>query len=51
MQSIDSLTCYGKRICAYRMGVKKIYDRSPSLSPTKFGTDLAKQFANDLGKF
>ena len=51
MQSIDSLTCYGKRICAYRMGVKKIYDRSPSLSPTKFGTDLAKQFADDLGKF
>ena len=51
MQSIDSLTCYGKRICAYRMGVKKIYDRSPSLSPTKFGTDLAKQFADNLGKF
>ena len=51
MQSIDSLTCYGKRICAYRMGLNKIYDRGPILSPTKFGTDLAKQFANDLGKF
>lgn len=51
MQSIDSLVCYGKRICAYRMGIKKIYDRKPSLLPTNFGVKLAKQFAEDLGKF
>ncbi len=51
MQSINSLVCYGKRICAYRMGVKKIYDRSPGLKPTNFGIKLAKQFAEDLGKF
>tara|TARA_B100000965_G_C19533662_1_gene732289 strand:- start:97 stop:987 length:891 start_codon:yes stop_codon:yes gene_type:complete len=51
MQSIDSLVCYGKRICAYRMGIKKIYDRKPSLIPTNFGIKLAKQFAEDLGKF
>ena len=51
MQSIDSLVCYGKRICAYRMGIKKIYDRSPGLKPTNFGIKLSKQFANDLGKF
>ena len=51
MQSIDSLVCYGKRICAYRMGIKKIYDRKPALVPTNFGIKLAKQFAEDLGKF
>jgi len=51
MQSINSLVCYGKRICAYRMGMKKIYDRSPGLIPTKFGIKLAKQLAQDLGKF
>ena len=51
MQSIDSLVCYGKRICAYRMGIKKIYDRNPALVPTNFGIKLAKQFAEDLGKF
>ena len=51
MQSIDSLVCYGKRICAYRMGIKKIYDRKPGLIPSKFGIKLAKQFAEDLGKF
>ena len=51
MQSIDSLVCYGKRICAYRMGIKKIYDRKPALVPTNFGIKLAKKFAEDLGKF
>ena len=51
MQSIDSLVCYGKRICAYRMGIKKIYDRKPSLIASSFGIKLAKQFAEDLGKF
>ena len=51
MQSIDSLVCYGKRICAYRMGINKIYDRSPGLKPTNFGIKLSKQFADDLGKF
>ena len=51
MQSIDSLVCYGKRICAYRMGIKNIYDRSPGLKPTNFGITLSKQFAKDLGKF
>ena len=51
MQSIDSLVCYGKRICAYRMGMKKVYDRKPGLIPTSFGVKLAKQFANELGRF
>ena len=51
MQSINSLVCYGKRICAYRMGMKKIYDRSPGLTPTNFGIKIAKQIADDLGRF
>ena len=51
MQSINSLICYGKRICAYRMGMKKVYDRSPGLIPTKFGVNLAKYYAKNIGKF
>ena len=51
MQSIDSLVCYGKRICAYRMGIKKIYDRGPGLIPTNFGINIAKKLADDFGKF
>ena len=27
MQSIDSLVCYGKRVCAFRIGVKNVYDQ------------------------
>jgi len=51
MQSINSLICYGKRICAYRMGIKKVYDRSPIIPPTDFGINLAKYHAKNLGKF
>tara|TARA_B100001175_G_scaffold63960_1_gene52152 strand:+ start:915 stop:1805 length:891 start_codon:yes stop_codon:yes gene_type:complete len=51
MQSIDSLVCYGKRICAYRMGINKVYDRRPGLLPTTFGIKLAKDLAKQLGKF
>ena len=51
MQSIDTLVCYGKRICAYRMGMKKIYDRKPGLIPSSFGVKLAKEFADELGRF
>lgn len=51
MQSIDTLTCYGKRICAYRMGIKNIYDRKSLLVPTSFGIKKSKLIAKDLGKF
>ena len=37
MQSVKTLVCYGKRICAYRMGMKKVYDRSPGIIPTTYG--------------
>ena len=51
MQSISSLVCYGKRICAYRMGVKNIYDRSPGMIPTSYGLKKATQISKDLGSF
>ena len=51
MQSINSLVCYGKRICAYRMGIKNIYDRSPGMIPTSYGLKKVKQISKDLGSF
>ncbi|MDA9749168.1 hypothetical protein N9U75_03345, partial [Pelagibacteraceae bacterium] len=51
MQSIDSLICYGKRICAFRMGVKNVYDRRPFLKPTDFGIKKSKNIAKSLGYF
>jgi len=51
MQSINTLVCYGKRVYAYRMGIKSIYDRKPSLSPTDYGIKKSKEIAKILGKF
>ena len=51
MQSIDSLVCYGKRVCAFRMGVKNVYDRKPFLKPTDFGIKKSKNIAKSLGYF
>tara|TARA_B100001057_G_scaffold472777_1_gene536417 strand:+ start:23 stop:928 length:906 start_codon:yes stop_codon:yes gene_type:complete len=51
MQSIDTLICYGKRICAYRMGIKKIYDRKPFLVPTDYGITKSIKISQHLGKF
>ncbi len=51
MQSIDTLICYGKRICAYRMGIKKIYDRKPFLVPTDYGIKKSIKISQHLGKF
>ncbi len=51
MQSIDSLICYGKRVCAFRMGVKNVYDRKPFLSPTDYGITKTKNIAKSLGYF
>ena len=46
MQSIDYLVCYGKRVCAFRMGVKNVYDRKPFLKPTDFGIKKSILFGN-----
>jgi len=51
MQSIDSLVCYGKRVCAFRMGVKNVYDRKPFLKPTNYGIKKSKNIAKSLGYF
>ena len=51
MQSINTLVCYGKRICAYRMGVSNVYDRKPFLSPTDYGIKKSKEIAKQLGRF
>ena len=51
MQSINTLVCYGKRICAYRMGVLDVYDRKPFLSPTDYGIKKSKEIAKQLGRF
>ena len=51
MQSIETLICYGKRVCAYRMGVKNIYDRKPFLSPSDYGIKKTKKIVDNLGVF
>jgi 4-hydroxy-tetrahydrodipicolinate synthase len=52
MQSLETLVCYGKRIAAWRMGLREdIYDRAPGLTPTKFGLDCAHRFAAALGPY
>ncbi len=52
MQSIDTLVCYGKRIAAWRLGLRgEIHDRAPGLTPTKFGLECAHRFAAALGPF
>ena len=51
MQSLNTLICYGKRVCAYRMGIKNIYDRKPFLEPTKYGIKKAKSIVEELGVY
>ncbi len=51
MQSVKTLVCYGKRICGYRMGMKKVYDRSPGIIPTTYGIRKSKELAKDLGYY
>ena len=51
MQSINTMICYGKRICAYRMGIKTVYDRKPFLAPTDYGIKKSKKIAMELGRY
>jgi 2-keto-3-deoxy-L-arabinonate dehydratase len=44
MQSLEHLTCYGKRIFGLRAGVA-IHDRAPALRPTAFGLASAQAWA------
>ncbi|SAK80025.1 dihydrodipicolinate synthetase [Caballeronia temeraria] len=47
MQSLETLTCYGKRIAAWRMGFDVLHDRGAR--PTPFGIECARRFAQRLG--
>ncbi|SAK71075.1 dihydrodipicolinate synthetase [Caballeronia calidae] len=47
MQSLETLTCYGKRIAAWRMGFDVAHDRG--VRPTQFGIECARRFAQRLG--
>jgi 2-keto-3-deoxy-L-arabinonate dehydratase len=47
MQSLDALTCYGKRIAAWRMGFDVQHDRG--VAPTAFGLECARRFATQFG--
>ena len=50
MQSLDTLTCYGKRLAALRMGMgEAIHDRAPALQPTAFGVECVRRYAAALG--
>jgi 2-keto-3-deoxy-L-arabinonate dehydratase len=49
MQSLDALTCYGKRIAAWRMGFDVAHDRG--MQPTAFGLECARRYAAALGSF
>ncbi|WP_200822530.1 dihydrodipicolinate synthase family protein [Caballeronia arationis] len=49
MQSLDALTCYGKRIAAWRMGFDVQHDRG--VAPTAFGLECARRLATRLGTF
>jgi len=49
MQSLDALTCYGKRIAAWRMGFDVAHDRG--MRPTEFGLACARRFAAALKPF
>tara|TARA_B100001057_G_scaffold422180_1_gene443549 strand:- start:1197 stop:2096 length:900 start_codon:yes stop_codon:yes gene_type:complete len=49
MKNIPTFICYGKRILAYRMGIKKIYDRGPNLKPSSYGINKSKFIAKKLG--
>ncbi|HJQ59677.1 MAG TPA: dihydrodipicolinate synthase family protein [Vineibacter sp.] len=52
MQSIDTLVCYGKRVAAWRIGIKsEIYDRAPAMAPTPFGLQCTRRFVEALGPY
>ena len=46
MQSLEHLSCYGKRVFGLRAGIP-IHDRAPALRPTPFGLSLVARWAAD----
>ncbi len=50
MISVEHLTCYGKRLTARRIGIEKVYDRTPAHAPTAFGLEVLQHWSRDLGR-
>tara|TARA_B110000116_G_scaffold254018_1_gene251201 strand:- start:609 stop:881 length:273 start_codon:yes stop_codon:yes gene_type:complete len=51
IQSIDTLVCYGKRIFAYRIGIKTVFDRKPFVSLSDFGLKKSQNISKKLGSY
>ena len=50
MISLEHLMCYGKRLTARRIGLEKVYDRTPAQAPTAFGLEVLDNWSRHLGK-
>ena len=50
MQSLETLTCYGKRLFAARAGLT-VNDRAPAMRPTGEGLELVAKYAARLGPY
>ena len=50
MISLEHLTCYGKRLTARRIGLDKVYDRTPAQAPTAFGLEALQHWSRHLGQ-
>jgi len=48
MQSIDTLTFYGKRIFAKKLGVNNVYDRKTNLKYDYFSKQIVKKFSDRI---
>ena len=51
MQSIDTMICYGKRVCAYKMRVNRVYDRKSFLGPSDYGIKKLQIIVKELRKY
>jgi 2-keto-3-deoxy-L-arabinonate dehydratase len=49
MQSLEHLSCYGKRVFGIAAGLA-IHDRAPAMRPTAAGLALARRWARRLGE-
>ena len=50
MISLEHLMCYGKRLTARRIGLDKVFDRTPAQAPTAFGLEVLNHWSKELGQ-
>ena len=50
MESMDTFLVYGKPVLGHRLGIAETSPRPPSTPPTAFGLEVAKRYAEALGK-